>query len=669
MRYPSVLFFSASLFVACDDGIDSPPPGPPVIETSLTAEPAEGNSYGEYLVTVTAADPIFFANTIEDIQVNIGDTRLVFLERIDDFTVRGLSQGHPAPSNDNTAPFDVSVKITVPQGVATQPNAFRYLPPASPVFNKIYSLGASFAAAIQSNSLNTEGQLHGPLALAVKQAGAYFGHPLATAEGLPHRPFLSEINRSNGLIEINSGAVLNEIIEIVGEGGRTFSKVRADPTLQARNLAIPGAGARHMLFGTGTTPDDLGLAFFDVFNQAPGADVIAATGDPTAFGIFPPIEVVEDNSPTMILSSMDFFGNDVLGGDDVPTSEIEADLEEMFRRASEIPTRPPFFTLMLLDVNGAPLEVFEQDERYEVMRANAALLNAANRVNAELIAQDLPPRIFVGDFFSPFFELLSAAPNTPVTVAGLNGIAVPGGNGENDFLVTDADGVEQRLGLDLFEGLISLDGLHLTNTGYALVANQTITLINQSIGPNASDPRNRLMATELPLIDVAEILANDPLSPKNLEAERLLVNAADPNNPINSFDTFADAVGLPPLQPFDRCALLIGPFVAAPTDPCPTELLLSGPQTPVGNGVQVEITATVRDQNGNLMPNIPVQFFIDRADDSTGRLDDDAIHARTLTDANGVARATFTGGFSATPTKIQAQAGGEISSVLVPLGQ
>ena len=39
---------------------------------------------------------------------------------------------------------------------------------------------------------------------------------------------------------------------------------------------------------------------------------------------------------------------------------------------------------------------------------------------------------------------------------------------------------------------------------------------------------------------------------------------------------------MPPLEAWDRCALRFGPFQAAPGDPCPTQVVLTGPQTPVG---------------------------------------------------------------------------------------
>jgi hypothetical protein len=417
-----------------------------------------------------------------------------------------------------------------------------------------------------------------------------------------------------------------------------------------------------MVDGT-DNPDDVGFTIFSIFNQQPEIDVFAALSNPTAFEVLPPIEVIEGDAPTAVFSSIDFFGNDILGGDDLPTAEIQADLLEMFQRVSQIPSHPAFFTLTLLDVNAVPRESFGQDERYEVLRTNVAMVDAAKQVNADLATQGLPPRIFIGDFFSLFFDLMEATPGDQLSVAGLAGTVVLGDNGENDLLVVDADGDQQIVGLDLFEGLISLDGLHLTNTGYAMVSNQLIALVNASIGPNAADIRNRLMTSDVAPLNIAEILANDPLAPKNLEAERLAVNIADAANPIPSFDAFRDVSALPPLQPWDRCAL---PDAATLSILCPTTVTMNAP-TNVSNGQAVEITATVLDNNGVPMPGVPVAFFIDRESDGTGRLNEEARKARTITDNSGIARATFTGGSNTSTTTIQTQAGGKITSKQVAL--
>jgi hypothetical protein len=177
---------SSSLFLflclaGCPNTPIDPPDGPKTIDTELTVSPPEGSSYGNFLVEVTADKPIFASLDVTDFRVTVGENALVFVTKIDDTKIVGLSQGSPAPSNENVDPFDVDIQIETPEGIATSVNAFRYLPPVSPVFNKIYTIGASFSAGTQSNSMNSQGQLHGPVALAVERLGAYFANPLAAS--------------------------------------------------------------------------------------------------------------------------------------------------------------------------------------------------------------------------------------------------------------------------------------------------------------------------------------------------------------------------------------------------------------------------------------------------------------------------------------------------------
>ena len=60
-----------------------------------------------------------------------------------------------------------------------------------------------------------------------------------------------------------------------------------------------------------------------------------------------------------------------------------------------------------------------------------------------------------------------------------------------------------------FGGLVGLDGIHFTDTGYAVVANVFLQAINAAWG------------TSFPQVDVAAVLANDPESPAVLAAAGL----------------------------------------------------------------------------------------------------------------------------------------------------
>ena len=57
-----------------------------------------------------------------------------------------------------------------------------------------------------------------------------------------------------------------------------------------------------------------------------------------------------------------------------------------------------------------------------------------------------------------------------------------------------------------FGGLLSLDNLHFTDTGYAVLANLFIEAINAQLG------------AQIPLVDVDAVHADDPLTPSKLSA-------------------------------------------------------------------------------------------------------------------------------------------------------
>ncbi len=62
----------------------------------------------------------------------------------------------------------------------------------------------------------------------------------------------------------------------------------------------------------------------------------------------------------------------------------------------------------------------------------------------------------------------------------------------------------RTLGIGRFEGLVSLDGLHFSSTGYAVLANLCLRTMNEALG------------TDLPEADLAEVLATDRWSPTAL---------------------------------------------------------------------------------------------------------------------------------------------------------
>jgi hypothetical protein len=79
-----------------------------------------------------------------------------------------------------------------------------------------------------------------------------------------------------------------------------------------------------------------------------------------------------------------------------------------------------------------------------------------------------------------------------------------------------ADGLmvgDKRLDAERFGGIVGLDGVHFTDTGYAFLGNLFIAEINQRLG------------THIPRVDLGPILVQDPESPESLRAAGVQVDA------------------------------------------------------------------------------------------------------------------------------------------------
>jgi len=121
---------------------------------------------------------------------------------------------------------------------------------------------------------------------------------------------------------------------------------------------------------------------------------------------------------------------------------------------------------------------------------NSNLARDLNRIFAELAARF--DAVHVVDV-ATCFDLLKQEANGEIPL---------------DVLDVNHDG-RQDLFFGWFGGLFSLDGLHLTETGYAIYANQFIRKINEALG------------SDLPEIELAQVFARDPLASRNFSDEVL----------------------------------------------------------------------------------------------------------------------------------------------------
>ena len=207
-----------------------------------------------------------------DLRIEIGGIRCVFPEVIDDTAMVCKAQGHPEAGLKDLVVYVRNLEVL------RHERALFYHPIEDPAFSKIVNLGASLSACIFSNGFNPDEQTECLPALIAREAGAYFPSPLVLDGGIPRTPtaemiFVGDgvrpcyIPALDGSVYVGPGEICNpadflgslavpDYIQIAaplfdeifggflaGEG--LLSGMRADPTLEVNNYAVPGV----QLFG------------------------------------------------------------------------------------------------------------------------------------------------------------------------------------------------------------------------------------------------------------------------------------------------------------------------------------------------------------------------------------------------------------------------------------
>lgn len=393
--------------------------------------------------------------------------------------------------------------------------------PAPVSFRNLVSVGDSLAAGFQNNSLNAAGQNHSYPAFFARQAGTFLFQALITQPGIPNELTLVDPGPPP-VIESRPGPA----------GTRVF------PLIVPQNLAIPGQRVADALLTRPSLPLD---SLEDVILGVPIL-LIPQLG-------IPPLSQVELAfvlQPTMTLfwlGNNDLLGA-VVGGDPsliTPTEAFQAGyataVGTILASGSSIivanlpdPTRVPFLisAQQVAALAGAPLAaigpllgIAEGDF------VTAPGLTLASLILTGQLPGPLPDNVVLTaeevlsvrasvDAFNSFIQQLSQAMGFPVV--DINSLF-------NDI---DENGIEvgdRILTTGFLGGIFSIDGIHPTRTGQALIANAFIETANAAFGRN------------IPPVDVAAVAAGDPL---------VLFSAGPPPQAVMSMD----------LEYFERLSML-----------------------------------------------------------------------------------------------------------------
>jgi hypothetical protein len=356
-------------------------------------------------------------------------------------------------------------------------------------------IGDSLAAGFQNGSLLAVQQVHGFASLVAGQARKQLPLPLIAFPGIP-----------NVIINVSLGPP--PVIQVAPG----VSTGRIDPTLQPRNLAVSGA----------TVQDALSARPDCTFGSKIMTDLVLGLPAPClGFGLpQSQIEMAEALHPTSILV---WLGNEdalkaVLSGSNValtPVAAFEAAYSEILVRlsatgakivAANVPdvTGIPYLTPAPVAANlfGVPLQVFLI--KLGIGPADLLTPDSFGLIGPILLNQvsgPLPPGVVLDSSEILAIRSATQAYNSIIAdQAAAHGAALVDAAALYSSIKLKGFVVGgQRLTADLFGGIFSLDGIHPTNTGYAIIANEFIKSLNTSF------------AAGIPPLSIQQVQKADPL--------------------------------------------------------------------------------------------------------------------------------------------------------------
>ncbi len=381
--------------------------------------------------------------------------------------------------------------------------------------SRLVVVGDSLSAGFQNGSLHEDQQVHGYAKLVADQAGVELTLPLIVAPGIPN--VLTLVDPSPPPVIVEADGV---------------STGRRDPSVQPFNLAVPGARVADAL---ATRPD---LAFDDL------TDLVL--GLPGLFGGLSKsqVEWAEALQPTTIIAwigNMDALGAAIEGDAALltPVDQFTASYTEVLNRlvatgakliVGNIPdvTAIAFLTSAedVAELVGLPLAVIGPP--LGITAGDFVLPDAVPLVGAILGGQasgPLPANLvltaaevaLIQDAVAQFNEVIETqARSHRVPVVDVNRLLE---TARRRGLFVG----RHRLTTDFLGGLFSLDGIHPTNTGYAILANEFIEKLNRRYGTRIHHVNERQVLREDPLVLVdAQQAAKGHVHPKKARELRWL---------------------------------------------------------------------------------------------------------------------------------------------------
>ena len=360
----------------------------------------------------------------------------------------------------------------------------KYFSP-TPQITSLVTIGASYTGGFINLGLNWLDQLHSPFAYVAKEAGAYFPQPLVK-KGIFNVIYPSALTEGcfpSNLSRIYIFNLMRVIKKIKSEKGFIIANGRIAPDILPYNLGIGAARLPDTLYGAVRSNNPL-VGILEHLVYDPYVDIWGAFSDPPEGS---PFDVALKNNSKYILS-VDLFADDILytnfatlfnipmAPGITPIERLKKDLTYFFNKAHE--KGKILFIADLPDITLLPalrsLKNYLMDLGY-----------SSEKVENIFISMKKMSR----EYNQVFYQLAEKYDNVyPVPFSAevekfSSGVTIAGNYYNLDFL----------------GGLISLDGIHPTWTGYALIANLFIRKINQILGTNILQLDIETIAQEDPL--------------------------------------------------------------------------------------------------------------------------------------------------------------------------
>lgn len=445
----------------------------------LTASPSHASMFGQVDVTFSG-----------DVAA-LGDIQSVTVGGIAAYNLRPTDGGLTVTLQGAPTPGAVEVAVLGSAGSSLHHAAFTYDPPVAGVPLVWAAFGASYTHGCVSLGIDARTQVRGITGDIAGAAGVYLGLPLfvdGLMQELQPSDFNADCSPKSGS-SIDAGKLLNQIGDKLTDpatGLYDLRRGRIDPTLVPRNVAVGGSKVSDVLTGGGSY-----VALLENLVEDPNVQ----GGDAISKPDLSQIDRLEKLDPDVAFTT-DLLGNDmdmaVIQSDDLhpetatPLATVQAGLTEMMSRLGRL--HGQYFIANMPSLTAVPnvavlrAQLVAAGTSTDAFDAKVKQLDdLADGYNAALVQAVAPyPNLHIVDFKAEVATQLA-------------GIRVGG----------------EWLTADRFGGLFSLDGLHLTDTAYALYANLFI------------DSINGVLNAQIPHVDPDAIHATDRDAPSVLRAAGL----------------------------------------------------------------------------------------------------------------------------------------------------